>query len=58
MVPNQVFPVAVSKVNVIGTVKSQKLLQIHLDSGSTVSMIKRSTIPVGAIIKEIGKNKN
>jgi hypothetical protein len=41
----------------IGTIRSQRLFQVHSDSGSNVSMIKRSALPKGVVTKLLGDTK-
>jgi hypothetical protein len=41
----------------IGTIRSQRLIQILFDSGLNVSMIKRSALPKGVITKLLGDTK-
>ncbi len=41
----------------IGTIRSQKLFRVLFDSGSNVSMIKRSALPKGIITKLLGDTK-
>jgi hypothetical protein len=41
----------------IGTIRSQRLFQVLFDSGSNVSMIKRSAAPKGVITKMLGDTK-
>jgi hypothetical protein len=41
----------------IGTIKSQRLIQVLFDSGSNVSMIKRSALPKSIITKILGDTK-
>ena len=58
MIPKQESPVIICTANTIGNVRSRRLFRVLLDSGSTVSMIKRSTIPIGSINKDIGESKS
>ena len=58
MIPKQESPITICTANTIGNVRSRRLFRVLLDSGSTVSMIKRSAIPVGAVTKDIGKSKS
>ena len=41
----------------IGTIRSQRLFQVLFDSGSNISMIKRSALPKGIITKLLGDTK-
>jgi hypothetical protein len=41
----------------IGTIRSQRLFGVLFDSGSNVSMIKRSAQPKGIITKLLGDTK-
>jgi hypothetical protein len=41
----------------IGTIRSPRLCQVLFDSGSNVSMIKRSALPKGVITKLLGDTK-
>jgi hypothetical protein len=40
-----------------GTIRSQRLFRVLFDSGSNVSMIKRSALPKGIITKLLGDTK-
>jgi hypothetical protein len=48
MIQKLELPITMSTTDTIGTICSQRLFQILLDSGSRVSMIKRSALPKGA----------
>jgi hypothetical protein len=52
-IPKQDSPIA----NTIGTIRSQRLFWVLFDSGSNVSMIKRSALPKGVITKLLGDTK-
>jgi hypothetical protein len=41
----------------IGTIRSQRLFRVLFDSGSNVSMIKRSALPNGVVTKLLGDTK-
>ena len=58
VIPKQESPITICTANTIGNVRSRRLFRVLLDSGSTVSMIKRSAIPVGAVTKDIGESKS
>ncbi len=58
VIPKQELPITIWTANTIGNVRSRRLFWVILDSGSIVSMIKRSAIPVGAVTKDIGKSKS
>ncbi len=47
----QELPVTICTTGTIGTIRSQRLFQVLFDSGSHVSMIKRSSLPKGVIAK-------
>ncbi len=51
MTPKQELPVTICTADRIGTIQSQRLFQVLFDSGSNVSMIKRSALPKGIITK-------
>jgi hypothetical protein len=48
-IPKQESPVTICTTYTIGTLRSQRLFQVLFDSGSNVSMIKRSALPKGII---------
>ncbi len=50
-IPEQELPVTICTTDTIGTIRSQRLFQVLIDSGSNVSMIKRSALPKGVITK-------
>ena len=50
-------PVTILTANTIGTVKSRRLLRVLLDSGATVSMIKKSCLPKGVVLQDITEQK-
>jgi hypothetical protein len=56
-IPKQESPVTISTADTIGTIRSQRLFWVLLDSGSNVSMIKRSALPKGIITKLLGDTK-
>jgi hypothetical protein len=58
VVPRCECPVTICTAETIGTVKSRRLLQVLLDSGLTVSMIKRSVLPPKVVTKTISETKN
>jgi hypothetical protein len=57
MIPKQELPVTICTADTIGTIRSRRLFRVLFDSGSNVSMIKRSDLPKGIITKVIGDNK-
>jgi hypothetical protein len=57
MIPKQELPTTVCTADTNGTVCSQRLFQVLLDSGLNVSMIKRSALPKGVITKLLGDTK-
>ncbi len=57
MIPKQELPVTICTTNTIGTIHSQRLFESLLDSGSNVSMIKRSALPKCVITKLLGDTK-
>ena len=58
VLPKHECPVTICTTDRIGTVKSRRLLWVLFDSGSTVSMIKRSTLPQNVVTKAISETKN
>jgi hypothetical protein len=56
-IPKQESPVTICTTDTIGTIRSQRLFQVLFDSGSNVSMIKRSALPEGVITKLLGDAK-
>ena len=58
IMPRHECPVTICTADTIGAVKSRRLLRVLLDSGSTVSMIKRSVLPPKVITKTISETKN
>ncbi len=56
-IPKQELPVTICIADTIGTIRSQRLFRVLFDSGSTVSMIKRSALQKGVITKVIGDIK-
>jgi hypothetical protein len=54
MIPKQELPVTICTTDTIGTIRSQRHFQVLLDSGSYISMIKRSALPKGVITKLLG----
>jgi hypothetical protein len=56
-IPEQESPVTICTADTIGTIRSQRLFQVHFDSGSNVSMIKGSTLPKGVITKLLGDHQ-
>jgi hypothetical protein len=53
-IPTQESPVTICTADTIGTVRSQRLFQVLFDSGSNISMIKRSALPRGIVTKLLG----
>ena len=51
-------PVTICVASTIGLVKSRRLFRVLLDSGSTLSLIKKSCLPKGASTTEISKSKS
>ena len=58
IVPRHECPVTICTADTIGAVKSRRLLRVLLDSGSTVSLIKRSALPPKVVTKKISDTKN
>ena len=58
IMPHRECPVTICTADTIGAVKSRRLLQVLLDSGSTVSMIKRSVLPPKVVTKTISETKD
>ncbi len=56
-IPKQELPVTICTADTIGTIRSQRLFHLLFDSGSIVSMIKRSALPKGVITKLLGDIK-
>ncbi len=54
MIPKQELPMTICAADTTGTIGSQRLFQVLFDSGSNVSMIKRSVLPKGIIAKLLG----
>jgi hypothetical protein len=53
----QESPVTICTADTIGTIRSQRLIQVLFDLGSNVSMIKRSALPKSIITKLLGDTK-
>ena len=53
VIPKQESPITICTANTIGNVRSHRLFWVLLDSGSTVSMIKRSALPQKVVTKTI-----
>jgi hypothetical protein len=49
--------VTICTADTISTIRSQRLFRVLFDSGSNVSMIKRSALPKGVIAKLLGDTK-
>ena len=58
IVPRHECPVTICTADTIGAVKSKRLLRVLLDSGSTVSMIKRSVLAPKVVTKTISETEN
>ena len=58
MLPKHKCPVAICTAGIIGTFKSRKLWRVLLDSGLTVSLIKRSSLPPKVVTKSISGTKH
>ncbi len=56
-IPKQESPMTIYTADTIGTIRSQRLFQVLFDSGSNVTMIKRSALPKGIITKLLGDTK-
>jgi hypothetical protein len=56
-IPKQELPITICTTNTIGTIRSQRLFRVCFDSGSNVSMIRRSTLPKGIMTKLLGDTK-
>jgi hypothetical protein len=50
--------VTICRTDTISTVESRRLLRVLLNSGSMVSMIKRSALPQNFVTKTISETKN
>ena len=50
-IPKQESPITIYTADTIGTIRSWRLFQVLFDSGSNISMIKRSALPKGIITK-------
>jgi hypothetical protein len=57
MILTQELPITICTADTVGTMHSQRLFQVLFDSGSNVSMIKRSALPKGVITKLLGDTK-
>ena len=55
--PNE-SPVTICTTDTINMVKSRRLLRVLLDSGSTVSLIKRTALPPNVVTKEISTTRH
>jgi hypothetical protein len=53
----QESPVTICTADTIGTIKRQRLFRVYFNSGSNVSMIKRSALPKVIITKLLGDTK-
>jgi hypothetical protein len=53
----QELPVTICTADTIGTIRRQRLFQVLFDSGSNVSMIKRSALPTSVITKLLNDTK-
>jgi len=56
--PANETPVMILMANTIGLAKSRRLFCVLLDSGSTVSMIKKSCLPKHAVLTELAEQKS
>jgi hypothetical protein len=56
-IPKQDSPVTICTADTIGTIRSRRLFRVLFDSGSNVSMIKRSALPKSVITKLLGDTK-
>jgi hypothetical protein len=56
-IPKQESPVTICTADTIGTIRSRRLFCVLFDSGSNISMIKRSALPKGVITKLLGDTK-
>ncbi len=58
-IPKQELPVTICTADTIkiSTTRSQRLFRVLFDSGSNVSMIKRSALPKGIITRLLGDTK-
>ena len=56
--PANETPVTILTANTIGLAKSRRLFRVLLDSGSTVSMIKKSCLPKHAVLTELAEQKS
>jgi hypothetical protein len=56
-ISKQESPMIICTADTIGTIRSWRLFQVLFDSGSKVSMIKRSALPKGIITKLLGDTK-
>ncbi len=56
-IPKQELPATICTADTIGTIQSQRLFRVLFDSGSAVSMIKRSALPNDIITKLLGDNQ-
>ncbi len=56
-ISKQELPVTICIADTIGAIRSRRLFQVLFDSGSNVSMIKRSALPKGVITNLLGDTK-
>ncbi len=56
-IPKQELPMSICTADKIGNIRSQRLFRVPFDSGSNVSMIKRSVVLRGIITKLLGDIK-
>ncbi len=56
-IPKQESPVTICTADTTGTIRSRRLFRVLFDSGSNVSMIKRSALPKGVVTNVIGDTK-
>jgi hypothetical protein len=56
-IPKQESSVIICTADRFGTIRGQRLFRVLFDSGSNVSMIKRSALPKGIITKLLGDTK-
>ena len=51
-------PATILVASTIGAIKSRRILRVLLDSGSTVSLIRKQCLPKGVQLKDIGEQKS
>jgi hypothetical protein len=58
IIPKNETPESICTVNTIGAIRSRQLFRILLDSGASCCLIKRSSLPMGVVLKDLSTGKN